>query len=96
MGMDKAQLLDLLNQIQSQHGPVVLILIVIIFAGCGVFWVLIWKVWSAAMKAKDDEIARLAKERDKYQTLVFQRLKTSEAPAVKATKTSGRRGGKSS
>jgi len=90
---NKTQLLELLNQIQSQHGPIILVLIVIIFVGCGVFWILIWKVWSAAMKAKDDEISRLAKERDKYQSLVFQRLRTSEA-AVANAKNAGRKSGK--
>jgi sensor histidine kinase regulating citrate/malate metabolism len=90
---NKTQLLELLNQIQSQHGPIILVLIVIIFVGCGVFWILIWRVWSAAMKAKDDEISRLAKESDKYQSLVFQRLKTSENAVAKA-KNTGRKSGK--
>jgi len=57
-----------------------MLLVGLIGFGCFLFWSLIWKVWSAAMKAKDDEIARLAKERDRYQTLVFQRLRSSQTP----------------
>jgi hypothetical protein len=35
------------------------------------------------MAAKDREIERVSKERDKYQALVFERLKSSEAPPRK-------------
>lgn len=31
------------------------------------------------MEAKDREIERVSKERDKYQSLVFERLRSSEA-----------------
>jgi F0F1-type ATP synthase membrane subunit b/b' len=81
-------LLELLSQIQSQYGVVVLVLVVIIAFACLLFWRLVWKVWSEALKAKDDEIRRLAKERDKYQALFFQRLRTSEALLAKADRES--------
>jgi hypothetical protein len=74
----KPGFLELLNQIQSQYGLIVLILVLLLAFFCFLLWKLIWKVWSAAMKAKDDEIKRISKERDKYQTLVFKRLKSSE------------------
>jgi len=34
------------------------------------------------MKAKDDEIARVSKERDKYQAMVFDRLRSSQVVVV--------------
>jgi len=36
------------------------------------------KVWDKAMQAKDDEIKRLVAERDRYQSLVFKRLLSSD------------------
>lgn len=69
---------DLLSQIGSQYGLVVLVLVLLLAFGCILLWKLVWKVWSAAMEAKDKEIERLSKERDKYQALVFERLKSSE------------------
>jgi len=79
----KTGLLDLLNHIQSRYGLIVLILVVIIGFGAVLFWSLVWKVWSATITAKEHEISRLAKERDRYQRLVFARLLTSEARAPK-------------
>ena len=66
-------LLPQLGELIEKHGVLVFFLVVISF----LFWRLIWKVWHSAMLAKDAEIERLVKERDKYQTLVFQRLLTS-------------------
>ena len=42
----KAGLLQLLNQIHSQYGLLVLMLVLIIVFGCLVFWKLVWRVWS--------------------------------------------------
>lgn len=77
---NRSGLVGLLAQIQSENGLTVMLLVGLVGFGCFLFWSLIWRVWSAAMKAKDDEIARLAKERDRYQTLVFQRLRSSQVP----------------
>jgi hypothetical protein len=35
------------------------------------FYRLVWKVWKAAMKSKDDEIERLIEERNYLQSKVF-------------------------
>jgi hypothetical protein len=78
----KAGLSQLLNQIQSQYGLLVLMLVVIIVFGCLLFWKLIWRVWSGALSAKEREIARLERERDMYQVMVFDRLRTSMAPGA--------------
>jgi hypothetical protein len=77
---------ELLNQIHSEHGLIVLLLMAFLGFVCFLFWKLIWNVWSAAQRAKDEEIARLAKERDKYQALFFERLRTSELAMAKARK----------
>jgi hypothetical protein len=69
---------ELLGQIRSQYGLVVLVLVLLLVFGCLLLWKLVWKVWNAAMEAKDREIERISKERDKYQALVFERLKSSE------------------
>lgn len=60
-------------QVYSDHGAVAMVLIVLCIFG----WKFVWRVWNAAMKAKDNEIERLVKERDKYQDLVFDKLRTS-------------------
>ncbi len=70
-------LLALLGQIQSEYGLVVLVLTLMILFGCLLLWKLIWKVWSGAMQAKPRNLVVLAKERDKYQSLVFEGLRTS-------------------
>jgi hypothetical protein len=75
----KVGLLQILNQIQSQYGVVVLMLVVIIGFGCLLFWKLIWRVWSSALSAKEQEIARLERERDLYQVMIFDSLRTSKA-----------------
>jgi hypothetical protein len=79
----KIGLLELLKQIQSQYGLVVLVLVLLLAFVCWLLWALIWKVWSGAMTAKDNEIDRVSKERDKYQALVFERLRSSEVPPPK-------------
>src|SRR5262245_58870919 len=75
---NKPGLWQLISQIYTEHGLVVLTLVVLLGFMAFLVWNLIWKVWSNAMKAKDEEIARVSKERDKYQALVFDRLRTSE------------------
>jgi hypothetical protein len=67
----KAGLLQLLNQIHSQYGLLVLMLVLIIVFGCLVFWKLVWRVWSGALSAKESEIERLVEERDMYQKMVL-------------------------
>lgn len=62
----------------AKHGPVTVVLVVLLF----LFWQLLWRVWDRAMKAKDEEIERLVKERDRYQELVFTRLISSEPKAA--------------
>lgn len=70
---------ELILTVQEQHGLSAAILLLIVLALFGLLYKLIWKVWSSAMKSKDDEIERLVRERDKYQKLVFERLLTSAA-----------------
>lgn len=70
---------EFLSQVRSQYGLVVLVLVLLLVFGCFLLWKLVWKVWNAAMEAKDREIERVSKERDKYQALVFERLRSSEA-----------------
>jgi hypothetical protein len=50
---------------------------------------MIWRVWSDALKAKDEELARVSKERDRYQAMVFDRLKSS---AFVSAEVAGRQG----
>ena len=42
------------------------------------FWHLVWRVWSSALQAKEDEIKRLVDERNRLQDFFFDRLKSSE------------------
>ena len=42
-----------------------------------IFYSLVWKVWSAAMKSKNDEIERLIEERNFLQDQLFPRRLTS-------------------
>lgn len=79
----KAGLLQLLNQIQSQYGLLVLMLVLIIAFGCLLFWKLVWRVWSGALRAKESEIERLMEERDMYQEMALGRPRTSAAPGSK-------------
>ena len=75
---DKHGVMELLNQIQSEYGLVVLVLTLIILFGCLLAWKLIWRVWNAAMKSKDEEIARVSKERDTFRAFFLDRLKSSQ------------------
>ena len=71
--------LGLIERVRSDYGLAVMVLVALnLFLGF-VFWKMIWNVWSAAMRAKDEEIDRLVKERDKYQELVFGRLESSRS-----------------
>lgn len=74
----RAGLLQLLEQIHSQYGLLVLMLVAIIGLGFGLFWKMVWKVWSAALGAKEEEIARLARERDAYQALFLDSLQSTK------------------
>jgi len=62
------------NLLGQEGGIFAVLLLAMMF----LFWRLIWNVWSSAMKAKDDEIDRIATERDKYQRLVFRNLLSSD------------------
>lgn len=84
--MIKVGVLEFLRQIQSQYGLVVLVLLLLLAFACFLLWRLIWQVWSTAMESKEKEIERVTKERDKYQALVFERLRSSEADRSKAVK----------
>ncbi len=64
---------NLVAQLWADGGSVVVVLVFV----CFIFWQMIWRVWSAAMRGKDEEISRLVAERDKYQSLVFERLLSS-------------------
>jgi|GEM_PF-2256421 len=76
--------MDLLEQIRSEYGLAVLVLVLVIFFGCLLAWKLIWQVWSRAMQAKDEEIVRLVRERDKYQALLLERFSASPIMATAA------------
>lgn len=70
----KMGLFEFLDRIRSNDGLLVLVLIALL---CFFFYLasrLIWKVWHAAMDEKDQAIARLTKERDMYQSVVFEKL----------------------
>jgi hypothetical protein len=43
-----------------------------------VFYQLVWRVWKAAMKSKDDEIERLIEERNYLQSKVFPDRRSSD------------------
>jgi hypothetical protein len=67
-------LFEFLDRIRSNDGLLVLILIALIWFCCYLLSKAVWKVWRTAMKAKDQEISRLTQERDRYQSIVFERL----------------------
>ena len=71
-------LFEFLDRIRSSDGLLVLILIALIAFGCYLLSNLAWKVWRAALEEKEREIKRLAHERDKYQSIVFERLLATE------------------
>ena len=43
------------------------------------FHTLVWKVWSASMKCKDEEIQRLIEERKLFQSRLFSRRKRPDS-----------------
>jgi len=67
-------LFDFLDRIRSSNGLLVLVLIAITWLLYYLFSHMLWKVWYAALTGKDQEIARLAKELERYQSVVFERL----------------------
>lgn len=89
--MNRIGFLELLRQIQSQYGLIVLVLVLLLAFTCLLLWKLIWKVWSTAMESKEKEIERVSRERDKYQALVFERLRSSDATRSKAVEKIGGR-----
>lgn len=58
-----------------EHGGIGLLAF---FALSFLFYKLIWKVWKAMLKSKDDEIERLTNERRFYQSKLFPELLTSD------------------
>ena len=56
-----------------------LVLVLLLAFVCFLLWKMTWNVWSKAMEAKDQEIQRISLQRDRYQVLVFARLKSSGA-----------------
>lgn len=86
--MIKSGVLEILRQIQSQYGLIVLVLVLLLAFACLLLWRLVWQVWSTAMESKEKEIERVSKERDKYQALVFERLRSSEESQSKSVKKS--------
>jgi len=70
-------MLEILTQILSKYGLIVLVLVLLLAFFCFLLWKLTWNVWSQAMEAKDQEIQRISLQRDKYQALVFARLGSS-------------------
>jgi F0F1-type ATP synthase membrane subunit b/b' len=75
--VDEPEFWELINTIQDEYGLAFVVLFLVFLLFASLFYRLIWKVWSSAMKAKDDEIERLVEERNKYQRLVFDKLLTS-------------------
>lgn len=74
--------LEFVDGIRSQHGLVSAILVVLIAGLVYAFKQMLWQVWKDAIRVRDREITRLARERDVYQKLVFQRLRASEANSI--------------
>ena len=58
-----------------QDGGAIVLLLAFV---CLIFYKLIWKVWDNAMRAKNQEIERLVEQRDKYQSLFFERIESSD------------------
>jgi hypothetical protein len=67
-------LFEFLDRIRSNDGLPALVLFTVLVFVCHTFSRLLWKVWRMALKGKDQEIARLTKERDRYQAVVFEHL----------------------
>jgi hypothetical protein len=81
-----AGLFEFLDGIRSHYGLVVLFLVIHIAFLSFFAWQLWWRLWKDSLKTRDQQIARLANERDTYQAMVFERLRASEALFVQARK----------
>lgn len=79
-------MLELLTQIQSGYGLIVLVLVILLAFAWFLLWKTTWSVWSKAMEAKDKEIQRISQERDAYQALIFARLESSSADTLRVRK----------
>lgn len=75
---DGTRLFEFLDGVRSNNGLPMLLLIALIAFMCCLLTRLTWKVWRAAMEAKDQQIARLTQERDRYQSVIFERLLGSD------------------
>lgn len=58
---------DFLGHLYEKGGVGVIAFLLVAYA----FYKLVWKVWTAAMRSKDREIARLVGERNYYQSKLF-------------------------
>jgi hypothetical protein len=72
-------LFEFLNDVRSKDGVVVMTLLAVIWFLYRGLSTLTWRVWSATLLSKDREIARLILDRDRYQALVFERLRFLES-----------------
>ncbi len=63
----------LAGRVLESQGLLGMMLVLLLF----MFWSMVWRVWSGTLKAKDAEIKRLVEERNRYQSLVFERLLSS-------------------
>jgi hypothetical protein len=75
---DGIRVFEFPHQFGSNDGSLMLFLIALNCFVCCLLSRLTWKIWREAMNAKDQEIARLAQERNKYQSVVFDRLLGSD------------------
>lgn len=73
-----ASIFEFIEHIESQHGLPNAFLVVLFAATLYAFHRMVWWVWKDATRLRDREIARLEKEREVYQALIFQRLKSSD------------------
>jgi hypothetical protein len=71
-------LIEFLDRIRSDDGLLVLLLITLLLFICYLALQLLWKVCHTVMEGKDQEIVRLTKELDRYQSVVFERLLVSD------------------
>ena len=58
----------------DRHGISIVFLVFV----CYVFYRLTWLVWTKTIQSKDDEIARLVNEKNRYQELFFSERLTSD------------------
>lgn len=77
---------EFIDGIRSQYGVVVLTMFVIITFLCRILRELTRLFWNDAIKVREQQIARLVKERDTYQALVFERFRAAEAVLVQTEK----------